>query len=93
MNWFDRHPEDQVYLAFDSVVPLFRELNPEEEAEFRQNARENYVVGTEINEVFHPVWRDEARKMNDEASFPPDTVTIIGGLDGDPKELIIDPPL
>lgn len=68
----EEHPEEQVEIQFmvdqtPIVTPLFRELNPEEEASFRQHARETYVVGTEINEINHPVWKDEARIMNDEA--------------------------
>ena len=50
------------------MMPLFRELSTEEETAFRQHARENYRIGGEISEVFHPVWADEARKMNEEAS-------------------------
>lgn len=52
------------------VLPLFRELDVYEEAEFRRHARENYVVGSEIHdEVYHPVWCDEARLMNSEAGL------------------------
>lgn len=48
------------------VLPLFRELLAEEELVVRRHARENYQPGDPINEVYHPVWRDEAQKMNDE---------------------------
>lgn len=48
------------------VVPLFRGLSPEEEKQFRDSARESYVPGEAINEVYHPIWKDEARKMNAE---------------------------
>lgn len=48
-------------------MPLFRELSPAAEAEFRAYARANYVVGTPLNELHHPVCRDEQRKMNEEA--------------------------
>lgn len=47
-------------------VPLFQTLDEEFEAKYRQHARENYVPGTEIKSVFHPVWQDEARRMNAE---------------------------
>lgn len=50
-------------------LPLFRELSTEEEAEFRTYARANYVVGTPLNELHHPVVRDEQRKMNAEAGL------------------------
>lgn len=71
-NWLEKHPEDQEMVRFKMedrtvVTPLFRELDAEEEKAFRQHARENYVVGSEINPVNHPVWRDEATKMNSEA--------------------------
>ena len=75
--------EGQQYIRFDAkvyswltgdyenptefIVPLFRVLSEDEEAQFRKHARENYEVGSEINETFHPVWVDEARKMNAEA--------------------------
>ena len=46
---------------------LFRELDEKEEQEFRQWARENFKPGhMTINEVWHPVVRDECQKMNDE---------------------------
>lgn len=76
--------EGQVYLRFpkevnafltgnpreteEAVVPLFQQLSPEREAEFRAHTRSTYVVGTEINEVHHPVCQDEARIMNEEAN-------------------------
>lgn len=42
----------------------FRELSPSEEAEFRASAREKYVVGTRIEGLWHPVYRDECLLMN-----------------------------
>lgn len=75
--------EGQVYIRFppevnafltgnpreteEAILPLFKELSPEEEAEFRAHTRANYVPGSEIKEIYHPVWQDEARKMNREA--------------------------
>lgn len=56
----------------EAVLPLFRELSYVEEQSFRLHARENYVVGTPINEGFHPIWQDEARKMNSEARNAPE---------------------
>lgn len=50
------------------VVPLFRELSPEEEKKFRDSARENHVPGDPINEVLHPIWKDEARKIDAEVT-------------------------
>ena len=68
-GWMEKHPEEQVYVDFEDfgTVPLFRNLTPEEEISFRKHARETYVIGTDINPVNHPVWRDEARLMNEEA--------------------------
>ena len=45
---------------------LFRKLDQYEEAEFRAWARKNYVPGSPMNEVWHPVVRDECEKMNSE---------------------------
>ena len=75
-GWIERHPEDQQMVTFEMedrtiTTPLFRELPPEEEKAFRQHARENYVIGSEINPVVHPVWQDEARKMNAEVCLDP----------------------
>lgn len=47
-------------------MKMFRDLNLEEEKEFRQWARENYKPGDEINSVWHPVVRDECEKINQE---------------------------
>lgn len=71
-GWIENHPEDQQIITFhleDETIttPLFRELDAEEETAFRKHARENYVVGEEISEILHPVWKDEARRMNEEA--------------------------
>lgn len=43
---------------------MFRLLDEEEEKEFRQWARENYVVGSPIKRVWHPVVQEEAEAMN-----------------------------
>lgn len=42
---------------------LFRQLSEEEEADFRRWARENYTPGEEVKQIWHPVVRDEIRKM------------------------------
>ena len=46
---------------------FFRTLSPDDEQKFRQWARENYKVGSEVAEVWHPVVQDECAKMNMEA--------------------------
>ena len=42
---------------------MFRLLNEKEEADFRLWARENYAVGAEISELWHPVVQDECRRI------------------------------
>jgi hypothetical protein len=53
--------------AYESTSSLFRSLTAEEVEEFKAHARENYVVGTEIKDVFHPVYQYECLVMNAEA--------------------------
>lgn len=50
-------------------MKLFRDLTPEEEADFRKHARENYKPFTPILGVWHPVYQDECCKINKEADF------------------------
>ena len=47
---------------------MFRELSAEEEAPFRQWARDNYEVFSPINGTYHPVVQNECTLMNKEAS-------------------------
>jgi hypothetical protein len=42
----------------------FRQLTPEEEAAFRQWARDNYPTGTPVNPLWHPVVRAECAAIN-----------------------------
>ena len=42
----------------------FRELNDKEMADFQRWARENYEIGAEISELWHPAVRDECERMN-----------------------------
>jgi hypothetical protein len=46
---------------------MFRELSAEEELEFRAWAREHHRPGDPVTEVWHPVVRDECRKIDEEA--------------------------
>jgi len=64
-NWKDPEP---------ITLPLFRELDPEEDKDFRQWSRNNYTPGEEIPDFWHPACQDEARRMNTEA-----------GVSGEPK--------
>ena len=58
------------YVGVEEIVmPLFMELDPNTEQQFRDSARSAYVVGTEIEDLYHPVWKDEARRMNAEAGL------------------------
>ena len=52
---------------YNSNSTLFKSLTAKEVEEFRASARENYVVGTEINELHHPVYQFECVQMNAEA--------------------------
>ena len=45
---------------------MFRELTEKEQATFRQWARDKYVPGTPISEVWHPVTQAECKKMNED---------------------------
>lgn len=47
---------------------LFQTLTPKEEEEFRQAARVNHKPGAEIDETWHPIYRDECRIIDDEAT-------------------------
>ena len=53
--------------GYKSTSSLFRSLTADEVNEFRTHARENYVVGNEINEVWHPAYQFECMQMNAEA--------------------------
>ena len=54
--------------GYISSNPLFRSLTAEEVREFQDHARQNYLPGSPINAVWHPVYRFECLKMNDEAT-------------------------
>ena len=49
------------------AVNLFKELTAEEEIEFRQWARDNYICFSDISGIWHTVVQDECQKMNGEA--------------------------
>lgn len=48
-------------------MDMFRELNKEEEQEFRQWARKNYKPFEPISGVWHPLVQNECVKINEEA--------------------------
>ena len=45
---------------------FFKQLNQEEEKQFRLWARKNWHFGMEVNELWHPVVRDEIKKIKEE---------------------------
>tara|TARA_R100000789_G_scaffold14798_1_gene18366 strand:+ start:599 stop:892 length:294 start_codon:yes stop_codon:yes gene_type:complete len=48
---------------------IFRKLNKKEEQEFKQWARDNYIPGTKVNEVYHPVVQQECDLINREIAY------------------------
>jgi hypothetical protein len=54
-------------MAYNSNDLLFRSLTDKEEMKFRKWARDNYKLGDEIGEIWHPVIKDECKKMKDES--------------------------
>lgn len=45
---------------------FFKQLSEEQKPEYRQWARDNYNAGSEIKAYWHPVVREECRKINAE---------------------------
>jgi hypothetical protein len=45
---------------------LFRDLDDEEIADFKQYARDNYNIGDDIKGIWHPVVQRECTLMNEE---------------------------
>ena len=43
---------------------MFRKLNEKEKQTFRQWARDNYKIGSDVPTYWHPIVRDECQKMN-----------------------------
>ena len=48
---------------------LFSELNEKEVQELKLWARENYILGTKVNEMYHPVVQQECDLMNREEAY------------------------
>jgi hypothetical protein len=69
-EYYTRCIGEAKFLEQSSTEPIqrmgieFRELNEEEEKDFRQWARDNYVAHSEINSVWHPTVRDECEIIN-----------------------------
>ena len=45
---------------------LFKQLSEEEKPEYRKWARDNYRAGSDVKGVWHPVVRDECKRINAE---------------------------
>lgn len=52
---------------------FFRVLDTEETEQFKQWARENFVPGMEVSEVWHPVIRAELARLQAEVNQPVET--------------------
>tara|TARA_R110002167_G_scaffold144003_1_gene333904 strand:- start:47 stop:418 length:372 start_codon:yes stop_codon:yes gene_type:complete len=62
---FGRYTDKQSNLVQAPAI-LFRELTDKEEQDFRYHARSNYVIDSPIDEVWHPHYQDECKRMNAE---------------------------
>ena len=56
----------QLLLTMAYTMDLFLKLDDDQEREFRQWARDNYVPLEPISGVWHPVIQDECSKINSE---------------------------
>ena len=45
---------------------IWRTLNDKEVEEFRQWARDNHKPGNPVNDLWHPVVREECKKIDEE---------------------------
>jgi hypothetical protein len=55
-------------VVFEHDDPLFRDLGADEADVFRRWARENYIPGQSISQIWHPVVQDECHLINGEQS-------------------------
>lgn len=55
---------------------LFKTLDEKEAQEYRQWARDNYKVFSEIKGIWHPEVQAECVKMNAETGYSPSAVTF-----------------
>jgi hypothetical protein len=54
----------------NEITPLlWKALDENSESEFREYARKNYVVGSDVNMLHHPVYLHECYLMNKEAGI------------------------
>ena len=57
---------------------FFKELTPQEEVEFKKWAHDNYVSGTIVKDVWHPVVKQTCHEMNRAAQMPKVRVVVTG---------------
>jgi hypothetical protein len=55
--------------GYESTSSLFRNLTADEVEDFKTSARECYVIGSEISDLWHPVYKHECMQMNAEAKL------------------------
>lgn len=55
--------------TYTQSCAMFRSLNAAECIEFRLAAQENYVEFAAIDNLWHPIFRDECRKINEAAAL------------------------
>jgi len=56
-------------MASDMTPLLWRALNESDDKLFRDSARKNYVVGTHVDMLWHPVYLHECYMMNRDAGI------------------------
>jgi hypothetical protein len=64
---------------------FFKRLSEEEKPEYRRWARDNYSAGSEIEAHWHPVVREECRKMNDEEDVGLDCIRVTTNNEGEER--------
>ena len=62
---FGRYTERQSNLVQEPAI-MFRDLSDGEERAFRKHAREDCVIGSPIDSLWHPHYQDECERMNAE---------------------------
>jgi hypothetical protein len=61
MNGYDDGKSFRPFLSFS---PMFKNLSPQEVAEYKEWARDNYEPLTDIKGIWHPVIQHECAKIN-----------------------------
>lgn len=53
--------------TYTQTCALFRSLDAAECIDFRRGAQQNYVEFAAIDKLWHPIFRDECKKINEAA--------------------------